>query len=326
MEAEHAIVYNPIANKGKVETDIAIATKYLDDLNVSYKLYSTEYAGHAIELANSLAKDGYRVIAAGGDGTANEVLHGTITSNSGALCGFIPMGSGNDIPAAIGYKADIKRACEIIAEGYSSKCDIGFALTDDDVERYFLGIGSQGFDSEVARRSNENKEKDYNMIILDLLRSWENKEIIVKMDNDTFEGEANLAAVGLSGAYGGGMFICQRARIDDGLFDISIVNIDKVKLAKQFRRMYNASLLPHPNIEEYQSKKVRVEMRNLEDEPYSSQVDGEVLGPLPVTYECIQDGYEFIRPRTNEFAEEFKQRYGHYMWECWDELKKRRNK
>ncbi|MFX1360032.1 MAG: diacylglycerol/lipid kinase family protein [Promethearchaeota archaeon] len=326
MEAEHAIVFNPIANKGKVEKNIGIVTKYLDDLNVSYKLYSTEYPGHAIELANNLAKDGYRVIAAGGDGTANEVLHGTITSNSGALCGFIPMGSGNDIPAAVGYRADIKRACEIIAEGYSSKCDIGFAITDDEVKRYFLGIGSQGFDSEVARRSNENKEKDYNMIILDLLRTWENKEIIVKMDNDTFEGEANLAAVGLSGAYGGGMFICQRASIDDGLFDISIVNIDKVKLARQFRRMYNASLLPHPNIEEYQSKKVRVEMRNLEDEPYSSQVDGEVLGPLPVTYECIRDGYEFIRPRTNEFAEEFKQRYGHYMWECWDELEKRKSK
>ncbi|MFX0025428.1 MAG: diacylglycerol/lipid kinase family protein, partial [Candidatus Hermodarchaeota archaeon] len=240
MEAEHAIVFNPIANKGKVGKDIELVTKYLDDLKVSYKLYSTEYAGHAIELAYNLAKDGYRVIAAGGDGTANEVLHGTIISNSEALCGFIPMGSGNDIPAAVGYRADIKRACEIIAEGYSSKCDIGFAETDDGVERYFLGIGSQGFDSEVARRSNENKEKDYNMIILDLLRSWENKEIIVKMDNDTFEGEANLAAVGLSGAYGGGMFICQRASIEDGLFDISIVNIDKVKLARQFRRMYSA--------------------------------------------------------------------------------------
>jgi len=324
MEANHAVIYNPIANKGKVAEDIKIATQYFDDLNVSYKLYATEYAGHAVELANNLAKDGYRVIAAGGDGTANEVLHGTISSNSGALCGFIPMGSGNDIPAAVGYRADIKRACEIIAEGYSSKCDIGFAKTDAGVERYFLGIGSQGFDSEVARLSNENKEKDYNMIILSSLKSWENKEIIAKMDNDFYEGEANLAAVGLSGAYGGGMFICQRASIEDGLFDISIVNIDKIQLARQFRKMYSASLLPHPNVKEYRSKKVRVEMRNLEDDPYYSQVDGEVIGTLPVTYECIQDGYEFIRPKINEFAEEFKQKYGHYMWECWDELKSRK--
>ena len=216
---DYAIVYNPMANKGKVKEEIENVKRYLNNLNVSYNLHQTERAEHAIQLAYQLAKDGYRVIGAGGDGTANEVLHGVITSNSGALCGFIPMGSGNDIPAAVGYKADIKRACEIIAEGFSSKSDIGFAKRDDGTERYFLGIGSQGFDSEVARRSNENKEKDYNMIILNLLREWENKEILVKMDNDTYEGEANLCAVGLSGAYGGGMFICQRASLDDGLFD-----------------------------------------------------------------------------------------------------------
>lgn len=313
---DHSIIYNPIANKGKVKEEIEDVKKYLDNLNVSYNLHTTEHAEHAIQLANQLAKDGYRVIGAGGDGTANEVLHGVITSNTGALCGFIPMGSGNDIPAAVGYRADIKRACEIIAEGYSSKSDIGLAKRDDGYERYFLGIGSQGFDSEVARRSNENKEKDYNMIILTLLKEWENQEIIVKMDNDKYEGEANLAAVGLSGAYGGGMFICQRASTEDGLFDISIVNIDKVKLARQFRRMYNASLLPHPDIKEYQSKKVRIEMKTFEHESYVCQVDGEVLGPLPVNYECIQDGYEFIRPKINEFAEEFKEKFGHYFWEC----------
>jgi diacylglycerol kinase (ATP) len=317
MEADYAIIYNPIAGKAEqTKKDIEYMCKCLDDLKISYKLFQTEYAQHAIELATQLAKEGYRVIAAGGDGTCNEVMHGTIISNTNALVGFVPMGSGNDIPAAIGYRADIKRACEIIAEGYTSKSDIGHAKRDDGTERYFLGIGSQGFDSEVARRSNENKEKDYNMIILTLLKEWENQEIIVKMDNDSYEGEANLAAVGLSGAYGGGMFICQRASIEDGLFDISIVNIDKVKLARQFRRMYNASLLPHPDIHEYQSKRVRVEMRTFEDEPYVCQVDGEVLGALPVNYECIQDGYEFILPKTNEFAEEFKQKYGHYMWEC----------
>jgi YegS/Rv2252/BmrU family lipid kinase len=318
MEADHAIICNPKAGSPKkTKNDIAYMCKCLDDLSLSYKLFETEYAEHAIELATQLAKDGYKcIIGAGGDGTCNEVMHGTIISDTNALVGFVPMGSGNDIPAAIGYRADIKRACEIIAEGYSSKVDIGLATTDKGVKRYFLGIGSQGFDSEVARRSNENQEKNYNLIILKLLISWKNKEIVVKMDNDAYVGEANLAAVGLSGAYGGGMFICQKANIEDGLFDISIVNIGKLKLARQFKRMYSASLLPHPNVMEYQSKKVRIEMNNPEDEPYTCQVDGEVLGYLPVTYECLQNGYEFIRPKVNEFAEEFKQKYGHYMWEC----------
>ena len=315
MEADYAIIYNPVAGKPKqTEKDIEYAKKCLDDFNISYKLFKTEFAGHAINLANQLAKEGYRVIGAGGDGTCNEVFHGVISSNSGALCGFIPMGSGNDIPAAIGITPDIKRACEIIAENHTSKSDIGFAKTDEGVERYFLGIGSQGFDGEVARRSNENKEKNYNAIILKTLFSWKSREIKVTMDNDTYEGIANLAAVGNGGAYGGGMYVCQRAKVDDGLFDISVVNIGKFKLLLQFKRMYDASLLPHPDISEYQSKKVRIEMKNPEDEPYVCQVDGEVLGTLPITYESIKDGYEFIRPKIDEVAEAFKEKYGRYFY------------
>ncbi|NVM43323.1 MAG: hypothetical protein HWN79_00260 [Candidatus Lokiarchaeota archaeon] len=317
MEADYAIIHNPTAGgSNQAVKDMEYAKKCLDDLKLSYKFFKTEYAGHAIELASQLAKEGYRVIGAGGDGTCNEVLHGAISSKSGALCGFIPMGSGNDIPAVIGITPDIKRACEIIAEGYSSKSDIGFAKTDEGVERYFLGVGSQGFDAEVARRANENQEKNYNAIVIKTLFAWKSREIKVIMDNDSFEGMANLTAVGNGGAYGGGMYVCQKASIEDGLFDISVVDIGKIKLLFQFKRMYSGSLLPHPDVYEYQSKKVRIEMLKSEDKPYLCQVDGEVLGSLPVTYETIKDGYEFIRPKINEVAEAFKEKYGHYYYEC----------
>ena len=317
METDHAIIYNPTAGKAKkTAEDIEYMIKCLDDLKVSYKLFETEYEGHAIELATHLAKEGYRVIGAGGDGTCNEVLHGVISSNTGSLCGFVPMGSGNDIPAVVGIKPDIKRACEIISEGHTGKVDVGLATTDEGVKRFFVGVGSQRFDAEVARRSNENKEKNYNMIILKALFAWKSREIKVIMDDDTYEGMANLAAVGNGGAYGGGMYICQEAKVDDGLFNISIVDIGKFKLLLQFRRMYDASLIPHPNVHTFQSKKVRIEMKNPEDDPYNCQVDGEVLGILPVTYEYNMDGYEFIKPKIDEAAEAFKEKYGHYFYEC----------
>jgi diacylglycerol kinase (ATP) len=311
-----AIIHNPLAGtKKKGKLDIDYVTDCLNNLKVSYKVFKTEYAGHAIELASQLAKDGYTVIGAGGDGTCNEVLHGVISSNSGVLCGFIPMGSGNDVPAVIGILPDIKRACEIIAEGHTSKSDVGLALKDDGIKRYFLGIGSQGFDAEVAKRANENKEKNYNALVLKALFSWKSKKVKVIMDNDTYEGDANLVAVGNGGSYGGGMYICQKAMVDDGLFDISIANIKKLKLLFQFKRMYSGSLSPHPDIYEYQSRKVRIEMQNPEDEPYICQVDGELLGNLPVNYETLKDGQEFIRPKINEVAEAFKEKYGQYYWE-----------
>ena len=311
-----AIIHNPLAgSKKKERSDIDYASECFDNLKVSYKIFKTEYAGHAIELASQLSQDGYRVIGAGGDGTCNEVLHGVIGSNSGAVCGFIPMGSGNDVPAVIGILPDIKRACEIIAEGHTAKSDVGLAIKDDGTKRYFLGVGSQGFDSEVARRANENKEKNYNSLVLKVFFGWKNKKVKVIMDNDTYEGDAILIAVGNGGSYGAGMYICQKAKVDDGLFDITIANVKKLKLLFQFKKTYSASLLPYPNIYEYQSRKVRIEMLNPDDDAYLCQVDGEMLGNLPVTYETIRNGCEFIQPQINEFAEVFKEKYGQYYWE-----------
>ncbi len=316
---DYAIIHNPAAGKGKKEKkDIEFMKKCLGELNVSYKLFETEYVRHAIELGSNLVKDGYRVIGAGGDGTCNEVMNGAITSNTGALCGFIPMGSGNDIPAAIGILPDIKRACEIIAEGKSGKSDIGFAKTDTGIQRYFLGIGSQGFDSDVTRRFNEAKRgKSYVTQTLKALLPWKNKQIKVTMDNDVYEGYANCLACANGPSYGGFMYICQKARVDDGFFHVNIVDIGKFKLLRHFNRMYKATLLPHPNIYEYTSKKVRVEMLNSEEpNPYISQVDGEILDQVPVNYECIKDGFEFIRPEIDEVAEAFKKEHGRYFWEC----------
>ena len=137
------------------------------------------------------------------------------------------------------------------------------------------------------------------------------------MDSDVYEGYANCIACANGPSYGGFMYICQRAQINDGLFHINVVDIGKFKLLKHFNRMYKATLLPHPNIYEYTSKKLRVEMLDKKEaKPYICQVDGEILDHLPVNYECIKDGYEFIRPDINEVAEAFKNKHGRYFWDC----------
>jgi len=63
-------------------------------------------------------------------------------SKTNALIGFIPVGSGNDIPGAIGIIPDVKRACEIIAEGKTGKTDVGLSINSKNESRYFLGIGT----------------------------------------------------------------------------------------------------------------------------------------------------------------------------------------
>jgi len=324
---DYAIIYNPTSAAGKSQQGITYACQILDSLGVSYDLHKTEYMGHAIPLATQLAKDGYRVIAAGGDGTCNEVLHGVISSNSGALCGFIPLGSGNDIPAAIGIRSDVKRACEILKDGFSAKYDIGLAHTDKGVKRYFLGIGSQGFDALVTQRTNAGKKRfngtwNYIFQVVRTVFAWKNLEMKITMDHDVFEGPANLAAVGNGPSYGGFMYMCPPARVHDGLFRITVINIGKFQLLAEFKKLYDASLMPADFCFEYESKKVRIEMKNPKENPYICQVDGEILNEIPVNYECIQDGYEFIAPKEDEVANQFKEKFGRYFYEPHHEKQK----
>nr|MDO8113622.1 diacylglycerol kinase family lipid kinase [Candidatus Sigynarchaeota archaeon] len=315
---DYALIYNPSSAAGKSRPVFDLALKTLQDLNVSFDSFKTEYPGHGISLARDLAKDGYRVIGCGGDGTCNEVFNGVMTSGKRPLVGFIPMGSGNDIPGAIGILPDIKRACEVIAEGFSESCDIGVAVKNDE-KRYFIGIGSQGFDAEVTRRANKGKKRfsgTWNYVIATIAASlyYKNKNIRVTMDNDTFEGEATLAAVGNGPSYGGWMYMCCEACIHDGSFHVVVLgDLSKFRVMMNFTKMYYKQHLSLQKIHSYNSKRVKIEMVHAKDKPFQYQVDGEVLGPIPVSYEAIPDGYEFIKPRENEVLLEFNKKYADFI-------------
>ena len=311
---DYAIIYNPYAAAGKAKKQFDLACATLDDLKVSYELHESEYMGHAIELAKSLAQEGYDVIGAGGDGTCNEVLNGVMKSNTGALVGFIPMGTGNDIPGAIGIKPDVKRACELISERNTCEKDVGESINAEGDTRYFLGIGSQGFDAEVTKRTNEGEKKfrgtnNYVISVLKTVFRFKRREVKVTFDNETFHGMCNLVAVGNGPSYGGWMYMCPEATLDDGLFHISIVNMRTLPLLINFNKLYDKSLHPHPDVKEFVSKTVKIEMANSEDEPYIGQVDGEIIGNLPITYNVLPNGYEFICPTSNECDLWFQEKY-----------------
>ena len=312
---DYAIIYNPTSAAGKSKIEFDLACKTLSSLGIQYDLFHTERFGHGIGLATQLANDGYRIIGAGGDGTCNEVFNGAMLSSKKPLVGFIPMGSGNDIPGAIGIKPDVKRACEIIAEGKTGTTDIGLSINAQKEKRWFLGIGSQGFDAEVTKRTNEAAKtkqgtKNYVAMVLKTVFSFKKRPIRMTCDSEKFEGLCNLVAVGNGPSYGGWMFICQHATVHDGMFHITIVDMGNLPLLINFNKMYSKTLMPHPKVKVFSSKRVKIEMINQTDQPYIAQVDGEIIGDLPVEYEIIPEGYEFIRPETNEVEAWFMAKFG----------------
>ncbi|QEE17340.1 diacylglycerol kinase family protein [Promethearchaeum syntrophicum] len=329
MTKDYAIIYNPVAAAGKLKDQFNFALKTLDKLNVSYQIFKTEHFQHAIDLSLDAAKDGLDVIGVGGDGTCNEVLNGVIKSNTNILLGFIPIGSGMDIPGAIGIRPDsIKRACEIIAERKTGKSDIGLSINAHNDQRYFLGIGSQGFDAEVTKRTNESLKsrkgtQNYVLTVLKTVFKFKKRKIRVTLDKETWEGMANLVAVGNGPTYGGWMYMCPKANVHDGMFHISIIDIASLPLLINFNSMYSRNFQPHKKVFEFVSKNVKIEMLNNEDVPYIGQIDGEIIGNLPITYKALREGYEFIQPMENEAEQWFQEKHGKKFAKYVNKLRKK---
>ena len=130
--------------------------KKCDKEKIKLDIKFTKYPKHATELAEA-AKDIYDlIIAAGGDGTINEVINGM--ANSKATLVIIPFGSTNVLASELGVPSDPKMAAELITMGKKIKMDLGYAKTSKE-SRYFSMMLSVGPFAQVIKDTTPEFKK-----------------------------------------------------------------------------------------------------------------------------------------------------------------------
>ena len=118
--------------------------------------------------------------------------------------------------------------------------------------RWFASVLASGFDSLVNERANRMTlahaaAAAYDLAILAELRAFQPVPYVLELDGETWETEAMLVAVGNGSSYGGGMRICPDARIDDGLFDVTVVGpISKPEFLRVFPSVYRGTHVRPP--------------------------------------------------------------------------------
>jgi diacylglycerol kinase (ATP) len=96
-----------------------------------------------------------------------------------------------------------------------------------------------------------------------------------------------LIAVANGRSYGGGMQVCPNADINDGFFDVMVLHpVSKFEFIKVFPRVFAGNHLSHPAVEIVRSKSVRIESKAV------AYADGERIGQLPVTAECVSSAVQ----------------------------------
>jgi len=155
LAEQYAIIVNPTAGKGYAMGKINEICLKLDEKNTDYQIYVTKRPGHAIELAAEHGKNPETaVIAAGGDGTCNEVINGLMSIEGltePPIFGTIPIGRGNDFAHGAGIPGTHKEAAALMLEKKIVKLDIGKVCGGNFPEGRWFGNGiGVGFDAVVG--------------------------------------------------------------------------------------------------------------------------------------------------------------------------------
>jgi len=143
-------IINPIAGGGKTAEQVTSAIhETFRESGITCDIVTTQKKGDGTALSRNAVKKGYDVVvAAGGDGTVNEVATGLVGTS--VVFGIIPVGSGNGLARGLRIPLNYKDACRLVLQGQSKKIDVGQVC-----DRYFFATSGIGFDAHVGKIYDE---------------------------------------------------------------------------------------------------------------------------------------------------------------------------
>jgi diacylglycerol kinase (ATP) len=235
------VILNPNAGRGAGAQAKDKLVAALKAAGIDFELTETTRQGHALELAQQMRAAGSKVVvAAGGDGTVNEVMNGlaqaTPEGETIGQMGFCAIGTGNDFADMSGAKRGVEAFAARLAAGRTRRVDIGrgtFSSASRQLCRYFDNNVGLGFEAQVTVDSNRIKGVSgplrYLLAVFKALRFYKSPHMEVNWLNGVSSvwhqraHPAFMVSLGNSRRTGGMFFVNPDAIMDDGLLDLAIV-------------------------------------------------------------------------------------------------------
>jgi YegS/Rv2252/BmrU family lipid kinase len=226
------IVLNPIAGNGKAITYREKIREYLEKHGQNFEIIMTTRPGEALDIARG-CPPGDPVIAAGGDGTCNEVINGLLTRENPPaeppVFGLLPIGRGNDFSCTAGIPEDPEQALDILIRKNTRPLDAGFVKGGFFPDgRYFVNGLGIGFDTKVgfeaAKMKHIHSSLSYALGAIITVAKYEPSPLVqIRYGDREMTLSAAIVSIMNGRRMGGIFFMGPNALLDDGALDICTI-------------------------------------------------------------------------------------------------------
>ncbi len=293
------IIYNPTSGREAFKKELPEVLRRFEVAGYETSAHATTCEGDATKAAKIAVDRKFDlIIAAGGDGTINEVIHGMAEQEYRPKLAIIPVGTTNDFARALGIPREIQKAVSVILEHNTRRLDIGKVN-----DHYFMNIAGGGKLTELtyevpSKLKTMLGQLAYYLKGIEMLPSLKPTKVQIEYDGKWFDDEIMLFLVSNTNSVGGFEKIAPEAKMDDGYFDLVILR--KTNLAEFVRIASLATKGAHledKNIFYTRANRIKVHT----EEKMQLNLDGEYGGLLPGEFENLYQHIEFFV--SEEFIE-----------------------
>ena len=269
------VILNPAARS---ERAAGLGSKIEEIVGRSATIRLTSGPGEARTIAEEAVSGGIEtIVAAGGDGTINEIVNGI--AGAPVALGILPVGSMNVFAVQLGLPKGLKECWEVIQCGLTREVDLARANG-----HAFVQLAGVGLDAQVVQATSWEFKRDFGplsyLISGAQIAARTPPHLVIRHNGVTEEG--SFVLIGNGRYYGGPFPVFPNAQIDDGLLDVLVFkNLNYLDLVRYLHGVLFGTDVELDNVACFRADSITVESR----EAVPVEVDGEVIGTVPVTFD-----------------------------------------
>lgn len=252
----------------------------------------TTRTGEAESLARRAVAEGFeKIVAAGGDGTINEVVNGL--AGSEATLGLLPIGTMNVFATELGLPVhDLERCWNIVQDEHIRSVDLPKAN-----QKFFVQLAGVGLDAQVVKETSAQLKRNFGplsyLISAAQIAARQPPRLFIQSE-DTSIDEGSFVLVGNGRLYGGPFPFFKHAALDDGLLDVIVFKrLGYLEIIKYLQDVVFSSEIRVPEVEYFQTRQLRVES----DQTVPVELDGELVGNCPIEFNLQDRSLRVLAPR-----------------------------